>query len=111
MNASTWNAYTSAQRIAVVTASKDQRFAYVNGQMIGQTDLAGAKLDATTRLTAYSSSDVGAGSVTVNGFPAPFPHVPFGGFKQSGLGRELGLHGLRSYLEPQSLGLPPSLRG
>jgi aldehyde dehydrogenase (NAD+) len=50
------------------------------------------------------------GSVTVNGFPAPFPHVPFGGFKQSGLGRELGPDGLRSFLEPQSLGLPPSLR-
>ena len=65
MNASTWNAYTTAQRVAVVTNSKDQRFAYVNGQLIGQTDLAGAKLDATTRLTAYSSSDVGAGSVTV----------------------------------------------
>jgi aldehyde dehydrogenase (NAD+) len=50
------------------------------------------------------------GSVTVNGTPAPFPHVPFGGFKQSGLGRELGPDGLRGYLEPKSLGLPPSLR-
>ena len=50
------------------------------------------------------------GSVTVNGFAAPFPHVPFGGFKQSGLGRELGPEGLRSFLEPQSLGLPPSQR-
>ena len=49
------------------------------------------------------------GSVTINGFPAPFPYVPFGGFKHSGLGRELGPHGLRSYLEAQSIGLPPSL--
>jgi len=50
------------------------------------------------------------GSVTVNGTPAPFPHVPFGGFRQSGLGRELGPDGLSSYLEPKSMGLPPSLR-
>ena len=51
------------------------------------------------------------GSVTVNGNPAPFPFVPFGGFKQSGLGRELGPEGLPSYLEPRSIGLPPSLAG
>jgi acyl-CoA reductase-like NAD-dependent aldehyde dehydrogenase len=50
------------------------------------------------------------GSVTINGTPAPFPHVPFGGLKQSGLGRELGPEGLCSYLEPKSMGLPPSLR-
>ena len=39
----------------------------------------------------------------------PFPLVPFGGFKQSGLGRELGPEGLASFLEPRSIGLPPSL--
>jgi len=46
------------------------------------------------------------GSVTVNGTPAPFPHVPFGGFKESGLGRELGPEGLQSFLEPRSVGIP-----
>jgi hypothetical protein len=35
--------------------------------------------------------------------------VPFGGFKQSGLGRELGPEGLASFLEPRSIGLPASL--
>jgi aldehyde dehydrogenase (NAD+) len=35
--------------------------------------------------------------------------VPFGGFKESGLGRELGPEGLRSFLEPRSIGLPPAL--
>jgi len=32
-----------------------------------------------------------------------------GGFKESGLGRELGPEGLRSFLEPRSIGLPVSL--
>jgi acyl-CoA reductase-like NAD-dependent aldehyde dehydrogenase len=49
------------------------------------------------------------GSVAVNGSYPPYPHVPFGGFKESGLGRELGPEGLRSYLELRSIGLPPTL--
>ncbi|SEG83910.1 Acyl-CoA reductase [Thermomonospora echinospora] len=49
------------------------------------------------------------GSVAINGVHPPFPHVPFGGFKESGLGRELGPEGLRSFLEPRSIGLPPGL--
>ncbi|NKQ54457.1 aldehyde dehydrogenase [Amycolatopsis sp. K13G38] len=48
------------------------------------------------------------GSVAVNGSFPPFPMVPFGGFGQSGLGRELGPEGLRSFLEPRSIGLPAS---
>jgi acyl-CoA reductase-like NAD-dependent aldehyde dehydrogenase len=35
--------------------------------------------------------------------------VPFGGFKESGLGRELGPEGLLNFLEPRSIGLPPEL--
>ena len=49
------------------------------------------------------------GSVAVNGAYPPFPLVPFGGFKESGLGRELGPEGLANFLEPRSIGLPPSL--
>lgn len=50
------------------------------------------------------------GSVAINGSYPPFPFVPFGGFKESGLGRELGPEGLLNFLEPRSIGLPPSLR-
>ena len=46
------------------------------------------------------------GSVAVNGSYPPFPLVPFGGLKESGLGRELGPEGLQAYLEPRSIGLP-----
>jgi acyl-CoA reductase-like NAD-dependent aldehyde dehydrogenase len=31
---------------------------------------------------------------------------PFGGFKQSGLGREMGIEGLELYCELQCIGLP-----
>jgi acyl-CoA reductase-like NAD-dependent aldehyde dehydrogenase len=49
------------------------------------------------------------GSISVNGGHPPFPLVPFGGFRQSGLGRELGPEGLRSFLETRSIGLPAGL--
>ena len=49
------------------------------------------------------------GSVAVNGSYPPFPLVPFGGLKESGLGRELGPEGLAAYLEPRSIGMPRSL--
>ncbi|MEU6658504.1 aldehyde dehydrogenase family protein [Streptomyces sp. NPDC046821] len=45
------------------------------------------------------------GQVDING-GAFNPAAPFGGFKHSGYGRELGAHGMAEYLEPQSLQLP-----
>lgn len=72
--------------------------------------LAGGVWSADDRRAMAVARRLRTGSVTVNGTPAPFPHVPFGGLKQSGLGRELGPEGLRSYLEPKSMGVPPSLR-
>jgi acyl-CoA reductase-like NAD-dependent aldehyde dehydrogenase len=46
------------------------------------------------------------GQVAVNGCGPG--DAPFGGFKQSGLGREGGVHGLRQYMEPKAIGVPPS---
>jgi len=31
------------------------------------------------------------------------PRAPFGGFKQSGIGREFGTYGLEVYLEPKAV--------
>lgn len=45
-----------------------------------------------------------AGQVDVNG-GGYNPVAPFGGYKQSGLGREMGRHGLEAYLEVKSLQL------
>jgi aldehyde dehydrogenase (NAD+) len=43
-----------------------------------------------------------AGRVAINGAPHE-PLAPFGGFKQSGLGREFGLFGLEAFLEPRAV--------
>jgi aldehyde dehydrogenase (NAD+) len=43
-----------------------------------------------------------AGRVVINGAPHD-PAAPFGGFKQSGIGREYGIFGLQAYLEPKAI--------
>jgi len=46
------------------------------------------------------------GTVSVNGGGWFGPDSPFGGYKQSGLGREHGIAGFEEYLETKTLGLP-----
>ena len=48
---------------------------------------------------------VRTGTYTVNGFTLDFA-TPFGGFKQSGIGREFGPEGLELFLEFKSINLP-----
>ncbi len=47
---------------------------------------------------------VRTGQISINGIlPGD---APFGGFKQSGIGREGGVMGLRAYMEPKAIGIP-----
>jgi aldehyde dehydrogenase (NAD+) len=55
------------------------------------------------------ASRIVAGRVFINGLYDE-PAAPFGGFKQSGVGREFGIFGLEEYLEPKAvLGYDKSL--
>ena len=47
-----------------------------------------------------------AGTVWVNSHGGSDPELPFGGFKESGVGRGMGLMGLKSYTESRILHLP-----
>jgi acyl-CoA reductase-like NAD-dependent aldehyde dehydrogenase len=44
-----------------------------------------------------------AGTVWVNTFMDGYPELPFGGFKQSGLGRELGKGAVEDYTETKTI--------
>jgi len=46
------------------------------------------------------------GMVSINGAPQAWG-TPFGGYKQSGIGREMGPEGLQTYIEKKSIALPP----
>jgi aldehyde dehydrogenase (NAD+) len=54
------------------------------------------------------ASQIEAGRVVINGSP-PDPAAPFGGFKQSGIGREYGAFGLEAYLEPKAIASVPRM--
>jgi acyl-CoA reductase-like NAD-dependent aldehyde dehydrogenase len=51
-----------------------------------------------------------SGSVGINTPYTAFPGIPFGGYKQSGFGRELGLETLELYLETKSVLVSTSTR-
>jgi len=44
-----------------------------------------------------------SGTVGINAPYSAFPGIPFGGYKQSGFGRELGIEALDMYLETKSV--------
>ncbi|WP_440409119.1 aldehyde dehydrogenase family protein [Neorhizobium petrolearium] len=48
------------------------------------------------------ADQIEAGRVIINGAPHE-PLAPFGGFKQSGFGREFGVFGLEAFLEPRAV--------
>ncbi len=54
------------------------------------------------KLATKWSQDIRAGMVHVNGAPL-VPNAPFGGYKQSGNGREWGVHGMHEFLEVKAI--------
>ncbi|NND69198.1 MAG: aldehyde dehydrogenase family protein, partial [Halioglobus sp.] len=50
------------------------------------------------------------GTLMINGAGYYGPDAPFGGYKQSGVGREMGLEGLMEYLEVKTVGIPADAR-
>jgi acyl-CoA reductase-like NAD-dependent aldehyde dehydrogenase len=56
------------------------------------------------------ASGIKAGTVGINTPYTAFPGIPFGGYKQSGFGRELGLETLELYLETKSVLVSTSAR-
>ncbi|XP_065156328.1 aldehyde dehydrogenase X, mitochondrial-like [Atheta coriaria] len=57
--------------------------------------------DLNTAMTFAQA--VQAGSVWINCYDMVIPQAPFGGFKQSGMGRELGEDSLHEYLETKTI--------
>src|SRR5579863_4917137 len=68
--------------------------------------LSGAVTSASEERTMAVARRVRTGTLMVNGGFWNAPDVPFGGFRQSGVGRENGAEGFEEYLEVKAIALP-----
>ncbi|WP_317929601.1 aldehyde dehydrogenase family protein [Halioxenophilus sp. WMMB6] len=66
--------------------------------------LGGAVFGSTERALAVAKQ-VRAGALSVNGGMSITGDLPFGGYKQSGMGREWGVEGIEEFLEVKAIGI------
>jgi acyl-CoA reductase-like NAD-dependent aldehyde dehydrogenase len=69
--------------------------------------LAGSVFGSQDRALAVARR-IRTGTLSINGGNYFAPDAPFGGFKQSGVGREMGVAGLEEFLERKTLAMPVS---
>jgi len=68
--------------------------------------LSGAVFSASLDRARKVARRIRTGTLSLNGGAWFAPDSPFGGYKQSGLGREHGLEGFEEYLQTKTLGMP-----
>jgi len=65
--------------------------------------LAAAVMTKDLDTALYVANSLRAGTVWINCYDVLTAQAPFGGYKQSGMGRELGEYGLQQYSEVKTI--------
>lgn len=88
--------------VAVVmkAADEQQATALANNSRYG---LAAAVWTASTERAIKIAGQLEVGQVAINGIVKTDPRLPSGGVKRSGIGRELGPHGIREFVNAQQV--------
>ena len=81
-------------------SGKEEALALANDSIYG---LAAAVWTADASKARWMAERLEAGTVWINEYHLLNPGMPFGGYKQSGIGREMGREGLLAYLEVKHL--------
>ncbi|TKD13041.1 aldehyde dehydrogenase family protein [Polyangium fumosum] len=68
--------------------------------------LSGSVISASPERAMKVARRIRTGSMNVNGAFFFSPNAPFGGYKQSGIGREMGIEGFEEYLETKTIAVP-----
>lgn len=89
--------------VALPYDDDDDAVAIANDSVYG---LSGAVFGRDVGRAEAVARRIRTGSVSINGGQIYGPDVPFGGFKQSGIGRELGVAGFEEYLELKAFAVP-----
>ncbi len=79
---------------------EDEAVRIANDSIYG---LSGAVYSADTERAIEVARRIRTGTVSINGGNFYGPDAPFGGYKQSGIGREMGIAGLEEFLERKTL--------
>ncbi|MCA0172186.1 aldehyde dehydrogenase family protein [Bacillus sp. RAR_GA_16] len=78
-----------------------------NGTKYG---LAAGVLSTNISEAEQVASQLKAGTVWINSYHTPYVEAPWGGYKQSGIGRELGPHGLTGFTEVKHVNISQQLQ-
>jgi betaine-aldehyde dehydrogenase len=88
-------------------ADEEEAIELANGTVYG---LAAGVLSRDVERAKRVASRLRAGTVWINGYHTPHLEAPWGGFKQSGIGRELGPHGLAAFTEAKHTNINAKLQ-
>lgn len=87
--------------VAVMTfESEEEAVALANDSIYG---LSGSLWTNDLKRGLRVARAIKTGNLSVNSSSSVFLQAPFGGYKQSGLGRELGMHAMESYSETKNV--------
>jgi aldehyde dehydrogenase (NAD+) len=81
----------------------DHAVAIANGTIFG---LSGAVFSSDHDRAVAVARRIRSGTISVNGGNYYGEDAPFGGYKQSGIGREMGVQGFEEYLQTKTLAAP-----
>lgn len=89
--------------VAIAYDDEDQAVAIANDSVYG---LSGAVFSGSEERAIGVARRIRTGTMSINGGVWYAPDVPFGGYKHSGIGREMGQAGFEEHLETKAMAAP-----